>query len=111
MTRETFRKLNKKGFLPFQRFIYSCALPSATDPTQDCPVSRVYQAMVEGHPLSLPEQKNVYNGLKVDQLSEIEKRNFDQFDAFARLRKDSKAIQKGVATIDKLTKKSTQNEI
>jgi hypothetical protein len=69
-------------------------LPSATDPTQVCSVQKMYHALVNGQPISVPENKMQFNNLKVDDLSSLEKRNTDQFDVFRESRKIGKKFSK-----------------
>ena len=80
-------------------------LPSATDPTQDIPI-RMIEVNAMGVPLNVKERKTVMNGLKVEDMTTIEKRNNDKFDNLGELQElSSKVARKGVTTNFLNTKK------
>lgn len=98
MDRNQLYDLHSHGKVDFYKPSELNVLPSATDPTQVCSVQKMYHALVNGQPISIPENKMQFNNLKVDDLSSLEKRNCDKFDVFAESRKIGKQFSK-VATI------------
>lgn len=109
MTRTQFRELSRQGrsFLP--RSIFHSSVPSATDPTQDVPVSKVYNAMTTGIPLDIGQNPMSFNALHAEDLSSLEKKNNDSFDVFAESRKVQKGLDKQIKQIV-VSQKSKQNE-
>ena len=108
MNRSQFLELNRKGKLSIKR---TCActnnIPSDTDPTQNVRVSQVYDAMVEGKPLDLRQYKQVFSRVPAEQMTAIDRRNYDLFDAF----REMSSIQRGVnKTIKQISLKPKQNE-
>lgn len=104
MNRAQFRELNKIGSINIKRKIYPNPLKSETDPTQDCPVSRVYDAMMSGNPVDVKMNRMSFNGIHADQLSTIERRNNDMFDAFNELRRIKGDLTSKVSQIVKYEK-------
>lgn len=94
MNRNQLYSLHSRGKLKSIKSSEINILPSATDPTQVCSVQKMYHALVNGQPISVPENKMQFNNLKVDDLSTLEKRNFDQFDVFRESRKIGKKFSK-----------------
>lgn len=100
MNREQFRTLNKRGNLSIPRTKENNSLPSDTDPTQNCPIAKVYNAMVTGKPIDIKEHKVAFNNLHADQFTSIERRNNDAFDVYAEMRRTKGNVDARVAKID-----------
>lgn len=82
---------------------------SMTDPTQACPVKNVYEALVNGRPLDISEHENIYNGVKVDDLSSIEKRHCDRFDVHIESKKIGKKFSKVASMVVPAKDEKNQN--
>lgn len=94
MDRSQLYTLHSRGKIKSIKLSEKNILPSATDPSQVCSVQKMYHALVNGQPISVPENKMQFNNLKLDQLSTLEKRNYDQFDVFGESRKIGKKFSK-----------------
>lgn len=108
MNRIQLLTLHKKGTIKIPRSVFPNELPSDTDPTQNTPVQRIYRAMVSGEPIDVRQNKMCFSNVHADQLTAIDKRNTDAFDAFAELRQHKKTITTSVGLIDKRQKKLLQ---
>lgn len=109
MTRTQFRELSRQGRSFIPRSVFSVSVPSATDPTQDVPVSRVFSAMTTGVPLDIHQNPMSFNALHAEDLSSLEKKNNDSFDVFAESRNVQKGLDKQIKNIVK-SQNSKQNE-
>lgn len=101
MNRNEFRELNRKGSIIIKRKMYSNPLKSETDPTQNCSVASVYDAMLNGTPVDVKMNRMAFNGIHADQLTTIERRNNDMFDAFNELRRIKGNLTSKVSNIVK----------
>lgn len=114
MKRNDFRVLNALGKINRPKQVESNPIMSDTDPTLDCPLSKVYESAMTGKPINIVERKVTFNNLHGDQLSSIDKRNNDAFDAFRELRAEKKSLNAKLGIIDKknneLLKQKKQNE-
>lgn len=108
MNRLQFLSLNKNGYITILRSIPNPnIIPSDTDPTQNVRVSQVFNAMIEGRPLDLRQYKQVFSRIPADQMTAIDRRNNDSFDAY----REMKGIQGGLQkTIKKQSKKQQKDE-
>lgn len=91
---QDFALLRSHGFVNIPITHESNIGLSLTDPTQACPVKNVYDSLVNGRPLDISEHQNIYNSLKVDNLSSIERRHHDKFDVFIESKKIGKSFSK-----------------
>lgn len=109
MTRNEFRTLNKNGRVYTKPHFMRNPIPSITDPTQDMPVANLVTSIMTGTPINVKKNPMTFGLIpSTSQLTAIDKRNTDAFDAFAELHTSGKRISK-VATI-KQPKKEENNE-
>lgn len=99
MNHADFKRLSRCGRVVIPTTFEKNSQMSLTDPTQECPVKRVYDAIVNGKPLDIAERQNFFNGLHVDNLSSIERRHTDMFDVHIESKKIGKDFSK-VATLE-----------
>lgn len=98
MNLENAHKLHRFGVIYLPETTEKNSQPSLTDPTLACPVKPIYEAMINGRPLDISEHANIYNGVKLEDLSSIEKKHTDRFDKFIESRSIGKKFSK-VATM------------
>lgn len=116
MKRNDFRALNALGKINRPKQVEINLIMSDTDPTLDCPLSKVYESALTGKPINIVENKVTFNNLHGDQLTSIDKRNNDAFDAFRELRAEKKSLNDKLGVIDKhikqqlKSKKQNENE-
>lgn len=107
MTRKEFREFTRNGKIiissnePFKN-----NQPSQTDPTQACPVQKIYNCLVSGVPVDAATQNVVYNGLHVDELSSLEMRHNDAFD----IAREAKKIGKKFSRVAKISDVSSNSD-
>lgn len=85
-------------------------LKSATDPTQDIPL-RMVEMSAMGIPTNVKELKAIFNNIKAENFTSIERRFNDKFDQLGELQEASRQVsKKGVTTNYKLSKKQKKHE-
>lgn len=104
MTIEQFHKRMSRGSLYIPPHCEENSAISMTDPTQDCPVKTVYDALVNGKPITARESQNIYNSLSVNQLSAIERRHTDQFDVHIEAKSIGKKFSKNAKIVEESDK-------
>lgn len=86
MTLLEYRTMQKTMQSPVMIHFDRNELPSATDPTQDVPVSAI-QFGLNDVPLNVQVNKRLaYNNRPIEQMSSIDRRNNDAFDSVGELR-------------------------
>lgn len=109
MTIDDYRAGMKSMHMPCTRKFDNNPLPSSTDPTQDVPVSQI-QFGLNDVPLNvrINNKRLAYTNLFIDQMSSVDRRNNDVFDAVGELR----ALERANAgkKVNVKTKKSVKNE-
>lgn len=81
MTYENYRLLHRKGKVFCPRSIEFNILPSATDPTQDMPMSQV-ELLANGMPVNVNVVNLPMTGVKIEEMTSIDRRLRDKFDVF-----------------------------
>lgn len=109
MTRTQFRELSRLGRMFLPKSVFPNDINSDTDPTQDVPVSQVYNAMITGQTLDIGKNNMSFNNLRSEDLSSLEKKNNDSFDVFAESRSVQKGIDKQIKQVVK-SQKQKENE-
>ena len=98
MNIEEFKTLHKNLRVFIPKTTESNPIPSDTDPTQDIPL-RMVEVNALGAPVNVKERKVVFNNVKAENLTTIEKRNNDAFDQLGELQDLTKsAVGSGVST-------------
>lgn len=93
MTREQLKKLQKEGIIYIKPTIIVNVLPSATDPTQDIPISRLQMA-ANGLPINVRCNKVYFTNEGVESLCATDRRNMDKFDVYGELQGIERNINK-----------------
>lgn len=107
MNQVQYRAMQKSLISPILLHFDTNNIPSATDPTQDVPVSAI-QFGLNDVPLNVNINKHLaFNNRPIEQMSSIDRRNFDAFDAVGELR----ALERSNASKNDINyKKSQKNE-
>lgn len=109
MTQEQFRALRAHGKINVVIPQFENNLKSDTDPTQDVPV-RAIQFLSDGVPLNVKKMNYPFNGFKtIDNLSAIEKRNMDKFDALGELQATERKVATDIYNYKQLKQKENEN--
>lgn len=85
MTIEQYRNMQKTLCVPFMKHAECNPLSSATDPTQDVPVSKIMFGL-NGEPLNVSKRSLTFNNLPIEKMTAIDRRNNDVFDAVGEMR-------------------------
>lgn len=81
---------------------------SLVDPYQNQSVGDIVRALDNGENVSVSSSTAIFNGLKVDNLSIIEKQGSDQFDVFAESKKLTKSINQQIKNVQKNENESSK---
>lgn len=107
MTKKQFIELHLNLKVNVPKTLEKNPFPSETDPTQDIPIKAI-QITASGIPINVKQYDSVMSGVKVEQFTTLEKRNYDIFDNVGELQSISKNMNKsGVSTDFKQNKKHT----
>lgn len=90
-----FNRLHAKGFVKIPKSIFKNDLPSDTDPTQDCPISRL-QFAANGLPINVTDTKLQYTNLPIEKMTAINRRLRDNFDVVGELQKAENDLKNNV---------------
>lgn len=81
---------------------------SLVDPYQYQSVGDIVRALDNGENVNVSTSPAIFNGLKVDNLSVIERQGSDQFDVFAESKKLTKSINQQIKNVQKNEKDSSK---
>lgn len=102
MTYKQQRVLHSDGRISIPRTCYANPIPSDTDPTQDVPIKNI-QLGLNGEPLNV-RKLSMSNGVPIDALSAIDRRNMDKFDVLGELQANQRSVSN---IINQQNKKTT----
>lgn len=106
MTYAQQRELHSCGVIKIPRSHFPNPIPSDTDPTQDVPIKNI-QFGINGEPLNVRKQ-NMANGVSIDEMSSIDRRNTDKFDVLGELQASQRSASK---TINDIKQQKNEKEI
>lgn len=90
-----FNRLHSQGIVRVTKSHQPNLLPSATDPTQDCPISRL-QFAANGAVLNVRDTKLPYNNLPLEKMTVIDRRHRDDFDVVGDLQREENILKNHV---------------
>lgn len=109
MNRAQFDELHSRGKVFVKKTIEYNPLPSATDPTQDVPL-RMVEVNSLGQTVNVKTHNAVFSNVPADQLSSIERRHTDRFDALGELQSISSDVSsRGIVKTDYKPIKNKKN--